>query len=212
MNTKFDLKLLESQWAKHFSTEEKLLLKKRFSHQREFYLSLKQMKIFSPPPQVNTINYHKALNVNNEKLILIVGGEGKSTNLNCKTFNLYPGANANITGDICKTRFKNNTFDVVYFERVGFCESIEDSRGIDARLSSIDESHRILKSGGQLIIVTGIKYEKMIENILQQNDGWQKGKKMEIAEANFPIDKFASENFKNSRIDLSVTPLHFLKS
>ncbi len=190
MNTKYDIKFLESRWASHFSPNEKLLLQERFSHQREYYLSLKKKKLFSPPPQINLINYHKALNVGDGKLILIVGGEGKSTYLNSKTFNLYPGANANITGDISNTKFKND---------------------IDASFKAIDECYRILKPGGRLVIVTGVKYEKIIKDILQTDDNWQMGPKLEISESNFPIDKFASEKRKAPRKYFSVTPIHFFK-
>lgn len=207
MNTKYDLNFLESKWAAHFSAEEKETLKNNFSKQRALYLLFKQKKVFAPPSQINNINYHQILDVPHNKTILVVGGEGKSVFKNSKTFNLYPGSHANITGDISHTYFKNQTFDVVFFERVGFCKSILGSRTIDAEFHCLEECYRILKPNGRLVIITGIMYEKIVSDLLQESGKWTAAPKMIILNSQLPINKYVK-----AQNELIHTSLHFFKS
>jgi SAM-dependent methyltransferase len=206
MNTKYDLDFLESRWAAHFSSKEKKSLKEKFSKQRENILFFKKKKIFAPPPQVNDIDYHQILNAEPNHTILIVGGEGKSVFPNSKTFNLYPGAHANVTGDIARTCFKDETFDVVFFERIGFCKSVLKSKCISAKFNSLKEAYRILKPNGRLVLITGILYEKIVEDFLNQEGKWSPASEMKILNSELPIDKFAK--ITNEFV---YNPLHFLR-
>jgi Methyltransferase domain len=207
MNTKYDLKFLKSRWAAHFSTEEKESLKDNFSKQRDRQLFFKQKKAFAPPTQINDINYHKMLNTSHKNSILIVGGEGKSVFKNSKTLNLYPGSHANITSDITRTCFKNQTFDVIFFERVGFGEYIFGSRAVGAEFQCLEECYRILKPHGRLIIITGSMYEKTVNDLLQKSGKWIVAPEMKILNSHLPINKYAK-----AQNELIHVPLHFFKS
>ncbi len=190
MNTDSEYDFVNSNACDHFSYEEKILLLEKFSSLKSLYKKYKEYL----PQNENITDYHKILKANKSDKILVVGGEGKSIYNNVKTLNLEICSNANIIADIDRTNLDTGSFDIIFFERVGFSESFYSQftgcMAIDATINSIAESHRLLKSSGRLIILTGILFHYTIKYLLSVSNQWDVGK-------NFYIDK--------------KVPIHFYK-
>lgn len=75
------------------------------------------------------------------------------------TLNLDLDARPDVVGDINKAPFASQTFSRVYFEHV------EWTSFIGHQLGAIDESARLLRKGGQLIVETGSGVRPHLETL-----------------------------------------------
>ncbi len=83
---------------------------------------------------------------------LVVGG-GRAYPENLRpgdvTLDVRTAARPNVCGDIARAPFRSGTFDEVYFERVPF------TAFTGRNLGALDETARLLRPGGRLVIETG---------------------------------------------------------